>query len=374
MRSVSLILTAKIFLLFVVGLAVHSTVFASQDIEVVPHEYNFGDIEVVPLEYDFGNVELGTSKIAIVTITNVGFYDVTVSSSDLLPSSSEDFSVVSAPSLPVTLPPVDLDTTGGTVDIEISYTPLVAGYFSAVLEIVSDDEIQYVTLSGTGVEGIPDIEVYPYTDLNFGDVEIGYSRALIITIANMGYGDLIVDLINLSASSSLDFSISTSLELPDTILPGVTIDIEITYVPSAVGYDYAELYIFCNDPTLPQVPVIIQIVGSGVIEGPPQDEQIEAILQFFDGSVVAGTLVGDGPGNLGEGRLGALRNMIEAAGNLIVADDYEQACQQLGDICNRIDGLPRPLDFVAGKDSAAFVRMILDLMAILKCCSTRHSD
>ncbi len=41
------------------------------------------------------------------------------------------------------------------------------------------------------------------------------------------------------------------------------------------------------------------------------------ILKSFDTCVAEGTLSGDGPGNSSEGRLGALRNMIEASGDLI---------------------------------------------------------
>ena len=64
---------------------------------------------------------------------------------------------------------------------------------------------------------------------------------------------------------------------------------------------------------------------------------IDKILDFIKDSVEAGTLYGSGPGKSAEGRLGALRNMIEATGNLIDAGLIEDACWQLQDAYNRTD-------------------------------------
>ena len=67
------------------------------------------------------------------------------------------------------------------------------------------------------------------------------------------------------------------------------------------------------------------------------------------------------------GRLKALRNMIEAAGDLIAAGDYEVACQQLQDAYDRCDGEFPPPDFVEGDAADDLATMILELMADLVC-------
>jgi len=74
---------------------------------------------------------------------------------------------------------------------------------------------------------------------------------------------------------------------------------------------------------------------------------VEGILNFFDASVADGSLVGNGPGNSAEGRKNALRNMIEAACDLIDDGYIKDACQQLLDAYQRTDSLSRPPDFVA---------------------------
>jgi hypothetical protein len=94
---------------------------------------------------------------------------------------------------------------------------------------------------------------------------------------------------------------------------------------------------------------------------------IADILAFFDESVDDGTLYGDGPGRSAEGRKKALRNIIEAAGDLI-ADGYpETACRQLLDAYERCDGLFPPPDFVEGDAAETLAGMILDLIGKLGC-------
>ena len=59
--------------------------------------------------------------------------------------------------------------------------------------------------------------------------------------------------------------------------------------------------------------------------------------------------------------------MIEAAGDLIEAGDYEAACEQLWDAYDRCDGEFPPADFVLGSAATQLNGMIWDLMAELGC-------
>ena len=59
--------------------------------------------------------------------------------------------------------------------------------------------------------------------------------------------------------------------------------------------------------------------------------------------------------------------MIEAAGDLIAAGDYEAACEQLGDAYDRCDGDFPPPDFVDGDSVSTLNATISDLMAGLEC-------
>ncbi len=120
-----------------------------------------------------------------------------------------------------------------------------------------------------------------------------------------------------------------------------------------------------------------QIVGSGSINGEYHaylmspvttlSQQIDNTVSFVDSSVSAGTLTGSGSGTSAEGRLGALENMLETAGQLIIAGDIASACQQLLDAYKRTDGLPNPSDFVTGDAASELAAMIQALRTSLGC-------
>ena len=94
---------------------------------------------------------------------------------------------------------------------------------------------------------------------------------------------------------------------------------------------------------------------------------LQAILDFFDASVDDGSLVGEGPGNSAEGRLDALRNMIETAGDHIEDGEIELACNQLAAALIKCDGLPSPPDFVTGDAASVLAILIQDLMTNIGC-------
>jgi hypothetical protein len=217
----------------------------------------------------------------------------------------------------------------------------------------------------------PDIEVIPIVH-DFGDVEVGTSVTTIITISNINGQSLTVYDISFQTGSSGDFSITTAPQAlidmdPETsvdIAPGGSVDVVITFSPSSVGYSSAVLEIPSDDWTQPSV--MVELGGVGV-EGPQPPTSVQPILDFFDASVAAGTLYGDGPGNSANGRREALRNIIEAAGDLIADGALTEACQQLLNAYQRCDGLSRPPEFVAGPAAATLAQMILDLMGELGC-------
>ena len=94
---------------------------------------------------------------------------------------------------------------------------------------------------------------------------------------------------------------------------------------------------------------------------------IDAILSFFDQSVADGTLIGHGHGNSANGRLNALRNMLETVSDLIDIDDIEGACRQLRTASRKCDRESPPPDFVAGEAVGKLNNKIMELMAELGC-------
>jgi hypothetical protein len=105
----------------------------------------------------------------------------------------------------------------------------------------------------------------------------------------------------------------------------------------------------------------------GYIEYTIQDCPMDSILAFFDDSVDDGSLTGSGSGNSANGRLNALRNMLEMAGDLINMNDIESACGQLEAASRKCDGISPPPDFVTGPAAEDLYDMILELIAELGC-------
>lgn len=209
----------------------------------------------------------------------------------------------------------------------------------------------------------PDIDVSP-TSYDFGDVEIGSSTTMFVSIFNTGDGDLSIESFGFSAGSSSNFSITTAPSLPATVVPGGTADIEITFAPSAVYYSSAVLEIGSNDPD--ESFVTVDLSGVGVVIETPPSEQVQEIITFIEDSVSVGELSGEGPGSSADKKLNAMINMIEAVGNLISDGLYEEAQQQLEDILKKCDGESPPPDFVTGPAASNLVVQIYELMQIIK--------
>lgn len=100
---------------------------------------------------------------------------------------------------------------------------------------------------------------------------------------------------------------------------------------------------------------------------PVSELTIDDILTFFDESVSDKTLIGYGHGNSANGRLSALRNMLETVSDLIDIGDIDGACVHLDIASDKCDGNTPPPDFVTGDSATTLHDMILDLMAELGC-------
>jgi len=94
-------------------------------------------------------------------------------------------------------------------------------------------------------------------------------------------------------------------------------------------------------------------------------EQIQQILDYTEDSVVDGTLEGVGTGKSADKKLGALVNMLEVAGYLIISENYDIACDQLTDALAKCDGQSPPPDFVEGDAAGDLATMIQELITEL---------
>ena len=208
---------------------------------------------------------------------------------------------------------------------------------------------------------IPDIQVTPM-DVDFGDVDLGNSQSATVTIANVGDSDITISSIEIQQGGT-DFSITSPLFLPVFFSAGGSIQVEVTFTPSADGIALATLQIGSSDPDDPITDVILAGMGIGGATTP--QDQIEDVIDLLDTSVEDGTIIGIGPGKSANNRLNAFSNMLMEANSLIDAGNFAEASDQLASALKHADGQDKPKDFVAGSALPQLAQLIQDLIETL---------
>ena len=108
-------------------------------------------VHLDPRTVNFGDVEVGTTSPVLTTIlANYGEDDLNISG---IPSSFENFNLVTNLSLPVTLSSYD------SLTLEFTYTPTQVGSVSGLYPVTSNDpSFTGITLTGNGFQIVPAIE------------------------------------------------------------------------------------------------------------------------------------------------------------------------------------------------------------------------
>lgn len=125
-------------------------------------------------------------------------------------------------------------------------------------QISSPSKLYKVDLSGAGT---PEINI-PVTAHNYGIVTIGNSETWQMQVQNVGSSDL--EITNLIIPSSAP--IFTTFSPPQTITPGNSINISLTYTPTEVGPLNVTVSVESTDPITPSVDVTL--TGEAVNSGP----------------------------------------------------------------------------------------------------------
>jgi hypothetical protein len=237
--------------------------------------------------------------------------------------------------------------------------------FSALVILGMLFGVSLFVATPVGAADEQDIYVSPIS-IRMGEVEVGSSTTAMITITNEGPDDLTVSSIFLMDTSGIHYCTITSAPSTPAVLTSLeTVYVEVTFEPEAVGIYSVTLRVTSNDPDEGEVDV--KLGGEGVDNEIPPDEQVEEILDFYDQAILDGDLTGNGQGGSGAGRLGALENMLEVAGDLIEQGEIEAACDQLRSAYRRTDGIPKPPDFVTGDAASELASQILALIDELGC-------
>jgi hypothetical protein len=222
-----------------------------------------------------------------------------------------------------------------------------------------------------------DVSITP-SSWNFGEVEIGASSSVTFNASSLGPTAVWIYLVQVTPDGtdalvcgedvSCDFSITSAPGLPLELPAGESVNMDVTFAPSAAGPSEAYLNIVTNDAG-GEDDLFIHLTGVGVEPEPSDDPaaMMAALLDFFDESVAAGMLSGIGPGRSAEHRLDAYRVMLVITANLIDRKANLLACFALQVVRNKADGAPRPPDFVDGPAREGLVARIDGVRDALGC-------
>jgi hypothetical protein len=208
-----------------------------------------------------------------------------------------------------------------------------------------------------------------YLEFDFGEVEIGSSNTVTISVNNDGGHDLWVDGVAFTGESSADFYFATEPAVPAHVPPndggpGYPLLVDVVFAPSAPGFAQAFLEIISNDPD--DSPTTVVLYGE-VVE-PQGPLTIEDILAFFDAGVEAGTI--EGQGRCSRAKRVHLRifkfKLILAA--IFLDRGWNQGTCKLLQLAYAFsDGQGGPRDKIVGDAVPELNTMILELMTSLGC-------
>jgi hypothetical protein len=202
-------------------------------------------------------------------------------------------------------------------------------------------------------------------ELDFGQVEVGSSATLPVTITSVEPDDLVIYSIEIDDSTG-SFAITS---LPEINVPMVTNDsitVEITFAPSSVGTHDALMVMTSNDAQPPVTQVaLIDVTGEGVETS--VQERMDEVVEFFSTAADAGEVEGIGAGASARARLESIGLKLDLASQFIGTGHDRAACQMLEFVLERCDGAQPPRDFVTGPAVEEFCGLVEGVFSSLEC-------
>lgn len=184
-------------------------------------------VAVSPATLAFGTVQAGSSSILSLTVSNLGTSDLVVSG---VTSSNPRFS----PDLTsFTVVP------GASRMVSVTFTPIAGGVQAGTLTLAHNAAGGTTAVGMTGTGASPAISLSP-SSLAFGNVAVGGSGSLALTVSNPGTATLSVT--NITASDGQYVPALTTF----SVAPGGSQAVSVAFTPTATGSQPASLSITHN--------------------------------------------------------------------------------------------------------------------------------
>ena len=211
-------------------------------------------VSVSPESLDFGNVNLDEFSELPLLLSNAG---------DALGGPLTVLGLSVTGDLAFTVdgdspPPFQLAPGAGT-QLTVRFHPLSAGSKAAVVNIATDDPLtpnKVIPLTGTGLG--PVIVITP-DPVAFGDVQVGGTSVITMTVSNVGGSDTGLNSASIVGPDASSFTLLGPITGP---LPrGQSRQFLVEFAPTSLGVKSATLEIL---PTPPLFPRLVALSGRGV--------------------------------------------------------------------------------------------------------------
>jgi hypothetical protein len=211
-------------------------------------------LSALPSSLAFGSVTVGEHASLAVQLTNEGLTTLVVEATSITGPEATEFSDSFDEASPITLAP------GATTAITVRFTPTSTGAKGATLAIEhsgGNTPLQ-VPLSGSGTAPVlPTLGVSP-TSLEFGNVTVGSSAALVVHLTNPGPRPVVLFSATITGNAASQFGASVEPGL--SIQPGETLSITVTFTPASNGAKKATLQLGHDGAN---TPLLVPLSGHG---------------------------------------------------------------------------------------------------------------
>lgn len=233
-------------------------------------------LSVQPNPVDFGYVPMGAEGKIAMQIANLGtgVAPLTVTALDIAPDTM-DFQFGNGFTFmgPKVLKPVG--SGGDVLTFELDYTPRSTAVHTDELLVTTDQGIVHVPMKGNAMTP-PKISVAPMM-IDLGQVPLGSTNTLPLTINNMGGADLNV---TYHWAGPMMMMQNTDLWATPNQLPpvvgGTYTQLQVSYTASSLGIVNGLLVIDSNDPMNPSIT--IPVTGTGIAAAGGEVIKVEMVF------------------------------------------------------------------------------------------------